>query len=451
MVPSAAMFVEPRQRPKTDFSIALLEERSRLASSRILPGPDDQIEWADICISNGLGDPARLLFETAFIRLGFSSQLLAEQSRVSSRTGCWPQGLRAEASSPSGTHTVELAIVEMRTLASVASLRNSRRVAGQKSRDRTEPSAHAIRVSGKLSVEALPDQLEEVVHGLFSYLRASTDPADGAAVAGRLIDFLMEASQRVAGLDHRTFSTAPLPLLVNAIALLGIYDFLATNHDLISGPFGSPQLLRHSARLNSWGLGPYFSNVQRLARRSRDVFELADIAVNVAEQDGIEIEPQTWIALLSRCLSGPLLNEVIDDLGDMGAMSALSMIFDRAANVPHDQIDLPLILRLRDTALDNLDYDLASRAQSFVVGLNPDRTSERLILGTIDGSAGRTSAAEQSFMACLELAPENQDIAERLNAVRARRFAPFEIRRGFGIPEDRQIERLRRRERRSAQ
>jgi hypothetical protein len=429
--------------PDAVTSFPHLQERWRLQASGGVPGPEDQFDWAELCLAEGLQAPARLLFETAFIRQGFSPQLLAEQDRVATRTGLWPRGLAKGTGSPARAGTVEIAIAELRTFAKTISRPVARGIAGRQPRHETEAVPHASSISRQVSTEAGFDDFGEALHSLFLSLRGGR-PLHDLGTAEALIASLRGACLRPARFDHRAFSAAPLSVLAAAVGFACIRDFLLVHRDLLLDPLGSAEVLHRAACFNSAGLGPYFTNVGRLVRKSRDVFELSYVAANAAEEAGIEIGPEPWLALLSRCLSGPLLFEVIDDLGDAGAMSALSLIYDRAANLPDDRIDRQLIMRVRDTALDNLDYDLASRAQALVVRLDPGSLLEREILGTIDGSAGRIVAAEQSFAACLVLAPGHEEVVKRLIALRAHKFDPFVVRQGYGIPEDRRIVRMRR-------
>ncbi len=439
-MPSAATSDEAR--PGGEASSALLQARLLLNGSGRVPGMQDQIDWAELCLLQGLRDPGRLLFETAFIRQGFSPQCLAEQNRVARRTGLWPQAQAINA--PSYTGTVDGAVAELHALARTTSRRIARSIVGRPPRDQTEPSPHASSMSQAASLDAGVGDLGQAVHALFLWLRASTLPSNWNGLE-TLMASLRGTIRQMPHLDHRTFTGAALPLVATALSVSALRDFLLVNSDLIVEPFGSAELFYRVARFDSACLGPYFTNVQRLVRKSRDVFELAYVGVSAAEESGVEIGLEPWLALLSRCLTGALLDEVIDDLGDAGAMSALALIYNRAASLPDDLIDLRMIRRLRDTALDNLDYDLASRAQALVVRLCPGALHERVILGTIDGSAGRITAAEQSFTTCLKLAPEFEDVRSRLIALRSRKFGPFMVQQGYEIPEDRQIPRIRRR------
>ncbi len=426
-----------------ETSLAVLQMRPALLASAHGPSVQDQLDLAEVCLSANLPSAARLLFEAAFVHQGFSRQMLAAQSRIAARTGLWPGTSVAADCGPAHAGTVGIAIADMRALARAVGGRMARAMASRQRRDNTEPSPHSTSMSLQASANSsVPGDLEQALHALFIWLR-------GEAVPGRwgtpeaLITFLTGLTRRSPAFDHRWFASASLPLLASAVAFASLREFLLANRDLMAEPLGSPELLRCAAGLDSSGLGPYFSNVQRLARKSRDVSELAYVAVDAAAAEGVAIGPEPWIALLSRSCATALLSEIIDDLGDRNALPALSILFDRAASLPDNRIDLSLITRLRDTALDCLDYDLASRAQAVVVRLKPAALQELLMLGDIDGTAGRINAAEQSFVAYLEFVPGDENATERLMALRSRKFSPFRIARGSGTPHERRLNRSR--------
>ena len=185
-------------------------------------------------------------------------------------------------------------------------------------------------------------------------------------------------------------------------------------------------------------------------RRSADLFELADLAAAASTPDPGDDLSYAWVALLSRSATDRLLDEVIDDLGDRRASLALEVVLGRLLQPREGGIDRPRIMRVRDAALDNLDYVLASRAQRALAELEPEAGLERAILGAIDASGGRFGAAQDSFIACLLETPQDQDLKDQLDAARARRFERYAITQGFGGPRDRQLLRLRRRSERAA-
>jgi hypothetical protein len=423
---------------------SLLEKRLLLLSSSDILGVHDQFEWAEMCLSAGLRDAARLLYEGAFLRRGFSPQLLMEQARFGAETGLWPPEPEVESASTANAGTVEIAMAEMRGLAKALSSQFARGPAEPQHRDAAASAPPTGAVVDHISIDGVSGEVEATVHALFLAFRRRTVPGCVADV-GAAVESLWNTSRRGPEIDHRFIGAASLPRLGAGLGLVGVREFLYANRDLVWGAYGSAELLHRAGRLNSFGLGPWFSNAQHIVRRSRDVFELAYVASDVADEEGVGIGVEPWIGLLSRRLGGPLLAEVIDDLGDLNAKVALSMIYDRAASLPLPRIDTGLIMRLRDAALDNLDYDLASRAQALIVRLRPDVLHERVILGDIYGSAGRVAEAKQSFLICLKQSPGNEAITGRLAALNLSRFTPFEVRRGFVTPEDRRVRRLQRR------
>jgi hypothetical protein len=443
-MPSGATFETTQVGTNGRLPPSFLGERLRLLAQADSVEEHNRVEWAQLCLREGAPAAARLLFEVAFLQQGFSPQLLAVQDRIASETGLWPPEVEADALPPSDTGTVEIAIGEIRGLARALCRQFSRPTAGHWSDNGVASSK--VRSPEPALTDVGSDDLHAPVHALYLALRRATETRCVADVE-TAVALLFDAAGHSALVDIRTFGAASLPLLGAAIGFAGVCEFVTSNRDLIRGAYGSPELLHRTARLNSGGLGPYLGNVQRIVRKSRDVFELAYLARDAAEGEGVSTGVEPWVALLSRRLGGPLLDEVIDDLGDLDARVALTMIYDRAANLPDNRIDLRLIRRLRDVALDNLDYDLAAQAQALIVRLRPDMLLERIILGDIDGTAGRLAAAEQSFLACLHVTPTDQHVARRLAAIRSRSFHPFEVRRGFGSPEGRQVARLHRRER----
>ena len=78
---------------------------------------------------------------------------------------------------------------------------------------------------------------------------------------------------------------------------------------------------------------------------------------------------------MSRGLTDGLLDEVIDDLGDRNGYFALEIILERLLQVPVAELDTRRLARIRDAALDNLDYALASHAQRALVGLCAHRSA----------------------------------------------------------------------------
>ena len=415
-------------------------ERRLIASSFASPTSlQDQLDWADQLMADGALGEGRLLIQSAAIQAGVSSQLTAVFARLDPTSGA-PTALSSSGASP-GT-TVSLAMAELRTLSHVVGPSMAERVGRGPTRPTFSPDLHPVADLSKAAPQPSERPLRPVVAELSAWLRASEPEAAETERAGALIDMLRGAS----GLDRQAadrFAAAPHGISAEILVLTSLRRFLWGASDLLHGPLGSIELFHATARLDSNGLGPYFSNVGQIARRSRDLFELAGVAALASSLDASAGLEQAWVALMSRGLSGGALEEVVDDLGDRQASFALEVILRRVLQSLPDEIDLALVKRIRDAALDNLAFPLAAHAQRFIVDLKPEDILERMILGGIDASGGRFKAAEDSFVACIAEAPEDEDIRVRLDAVRMRRFEPYAVSKGFGSPPDRQLHRLR--------
>ena len=423
-----------------------LERRLTAASAASPPSLQDQLDWAEQLMAHGAVGEGRLLLQSAAIQSGISSQSTAAFARLDSTRD------PAAASPPPGArpgNTVVLAMSELRTLSRAVGPSIAERVGRGAARVKFSPGLHPVAHLAKPAPRPSEQPLRALVAELSAWLQTPGQEAVDTDRAGALIDTLRGASgQEGPALDR--FAAAPQALLAEIMALTSLRRFLQGASDLLYGPLGSTGLFYATARLESHGLGPYFSNIGQIARRSADVFELAAIAVQASSPGAGTSLEQAWVALMSRGLSGGALEEVVDDLGDRQASFALEVILERTLQGSAEDVDLPLVHRLRDAALDNLDYPLASHAQRSIVDRRPADLLERAILGAIDASGGRYRAAEDSFMACLAISPEDEDLKTRLDAARTRRFEPYAVTQGFGSPRDRQLQRLRRRSERRA-
>ncbi len=423
-----------------------LERRLTVGSAASPPSLQDQLDWAEQLLADGAVGEGRLLLQSAAIQSGVSSQLAAVFARLD-------PGLAPPAASlPSGAspgNTVALAMSELRTLSRAVGPSIAERVGRGATRATFSPGLHPVAHLAKAAPRPSAQPLRALVAELSAWLQAPGPEPSDTDRAGALIDRLRGAS----GLERQAlgrFAAAPQGLLAEIMALTSLRRFLQGASDLLYGPLGSTGLFHATARLESSGLGPHFSNIGQIARRSADVFELAGIAARASSPGaGADLE-QAWVALMSRGLSGGALEEVVDDLGDRQASFALEVILERTLQGSAEDVDLPLVARIRDAALDSLDYPLASRAQRSLVDRRPADVLERAILGAIDASGGRYRAAEDSFVACLAISPDDEDIRARLDGVRMHRFQPYAVTQGFGSPRDRQLYRLRRRSERHA-
>lgn len=427
------------------ISLVEVELRAALSGSRGRLSVQDQLDWGEMLLSAGDPASARVLLQSAFVQQGFSPQLEGSRRVLLDKAGLeGPDVARAEQRQPGG-NTVELAIGELRGFAHAFGGSIAAGLSRRPARTEGVSGLHPTAVLRRAAPAPSQRTIGELVEALFLWLRAPVPgPADQEGPAGAI-----EALRGIDG-DPRRFSAAAMAgatpaVVASAIALQELRFFLRTSGDLLLEPFGSFRMFHAAAAFDSAGLGPYFGNVPRIVRRSADLFELAAIAEEAAAAIGATIGEEAWIILLSRHLEGGLRTEVIDDLGDRNAAFALQIILERALAWPAAEIDQPLVMRIRDAALDNLDYELAGIAQRALVGLKPTDMLERRILGSIDASAGRVAAADQNLSVCLVGNPEDKVLRAEIEANQARRYLPFALAKGFGSPVDRQLERLRRR------
>jgi len=400
-----------------ETSLDLLAWRASLAGAAPVPLASDLTDWVERLTAAGLHEGAMLLSDVAAIHQGFSPQ--ARASRQGSSLGR-PFG-RSFASTDDGTMT--RATADLQQLAG---------------RVRSTPYRH--RKTG-----APIDDVADAARLLRRLLEQEWHQEEAETLAATLAGLVLFA-RRLPMLDHRSFAFSPWPVLVPVIATLGLVDFALSTRDLWDGPLGSPELLHQAARLDDAGLGAYLGNVGRLVRDSRDVVDLAHVARRCAAEAGAaELGIEHWVALLSRGCSNATLREIVDDLGDVAAGEALSLILDRVASRPAAAIDLDMVMRLRDAGLDNGDYALAVRAQQVIVRLRPDSKLEGVILGSIEASGGEFARAEATLRPWLALFPEDEELRARLEAAERGRFDRFVIPHGYASPPDRREIRLRRR------
>ena len=425
-------------------SLRELERRLALTTAEGPLSLQDQLDWAEALLDEGALSEGRLLLQCAAIQCGFSRQMTGVLSRLD------PASVpHAAMSPPAGRrgNTVELAMSELRALAQAVGPSIGERVARGASRATFSPGLHPVAVLARAAPRPSERPLGVLVAELSSWLQASDRGGDD--LAGGLVDSLRGASG-LTGPAVRGFAAAPPRLLAEVIAMTSLRRFLQAASDLLYTPLGSTRLFHATARLDGAGLGPYFSNIGQIVRRSRDMFELAALAAASSSQGAAPGLEEAWVALMSRGLAGALLDEVIDDLGDRNAAFALEIILERLLQAPAGELDTLRLTRIRDAALDNFDYALASHAQRVLVDSKPANLLELAILGSIDASGGRFKAAEDSFVACLAESPGDEDLMARLDAARSRRFERFAVTKGFGSPYDRQLYRLRRRSERKA-
>jgi len=425
-----------------DMSSDLLLWRAALSRAPVVPDLMDQLRLAQLCQAAASDTSARMLYQMVGLHRGFSPGSFARQidkSRLTDVVNLWRLPLPV-AGDEHGT--VERASNELQDFAR----RHAERLTAQLLVHHKSGSSAAPERPGTL--EPINVSLPVVVDDLFVFLSGNPSREALEEVDSSLAD-IHRLVQGAGEFDYRAFASAPLPLLAAATVLASLQDYIYSNYDLMFGPRGSAALLHAVARFDYSGLGPYLSNLPRVARNSQDIFELAQIAQIASTATAGTMTREHWIVLLSARLTDELRDEVVDDLGDIGAMAALTEIFERLARLPSHRIDVLLAMRIRDAALDNADYDLGARAQALLARLFPENLLELRLLGEIYASAGLERAGEQVLATCLALTPNDLVLEARLAAIRAGTFAEYRIVHGFGTPPERLRNRLLRRERAS--
>ena len=439
---SEAPTLAPAVRP---VSVAEVELRAALARAGGCLTVGDQIGWGEALLRQGDAASARVLLESAYIRQGCSRQHKAARRPFLEAMGASGDRLPDALGSRPGVNTVELAIAELSEFARTFAAPIAAGLRSRPTREYGNPGLHPTAVQTRAAVMPSDGSVSALVNDLFGWLSSVSPDAAADQRAAAAIE-MVQGSGDDSG-EMTAFAGAPADVLASAVALRALRSFLRANADLLEGPFGSLDLFRAAAALDSAGLGPWFGNVGRIVRRSADLFELAAIAEESAATAGIAVGEDVWVVLITRALDGSQWDDLVDELGDRDAALALDLILTRELTRPAAEIDQQRIMRLRDMALDNLRYDLAATAQRALVTLYPGDLLELRILGTIDASAGFVTAAEQSFLTCLAADPTDLVLRREIEANRARRYAPHALGQGFGSPRDRQLYRLHRRAR----
>jgi hypothetical protein len=423
------------------LSLAEVDRRVALTRGSGRVDVQEQLDWGEGLLASGDRASARLLIEGAFIQQGFSPQLERERAALLAALSLQPA---PEASAAPQGNTVDIALTELRALARVHGEQIERGALGSMRAVAGKPGLHPTAVLARGASLPSTRGVAELVHAAFCWLRpGSSDTDDEAGMAA--VEALRGSDRDPLRWMAAGLAGAALPVLANAIAVQELRAFLRSHGDLLLPRLGSPALFRATAALNSAGLGPYFSNVGQIARNSAGVLELAAIATEAAGTESGSVVAEAWIALLSRALSGWLLLDLIDELGDRDASFALTVILERAVAVAADDVDRSLVARIRDAAIDNLDHALAASAQQKLVELSHGAWLERRILGAIQASAGQIAAANQLLATCLAENPGDELLRQEVVANRERRYAPFALVKGYGSPRDRQLKRLARR------
>ena len=393
----------------------------------------DQLDAAELVLAAGLTDAARTLYDVAFVCMGFHAARLRQQYAIIARTGLWGPADpdRAVLSPATPAYQAAAAVAELQHLMATADL------------PPLPPDGAGIAAGyAAASTAETPDTLQRLAARLHALLRRPS----GASTFQPLETVL--AQLRAALLDGPGFDAAchpgvPLDILCAGVASGNLRGFLGRHRELAYAPFGSARLLHAAARLGLGGLGPYGSGTVRLARRSRDLLGLIQLA---DASPGLQDRLERWAVLLSQHWPDPALHDLVHDLADAGLMRATWGVLERAASRPGPALDPGLLWCLRDAGLDNGDPALAVRAQRLVVRARPGQGNEWIVLGEVEAAAGDHAAAERAFTTGLGIDPDHVVGQQRLAELRADGAAALAPDSGYGTPPSRKLARLRRRE-----
>ncbi len=402
----------------------------------------DQLDAAELVLAAGLTEAARTLYDVAFVCMGFHAARLRQQYAIIARTGLWGPADpdRAVPSPAAPAHQAAAAVAELQHLMATVDL------------PPLPPDGAGIAAGhGAASAAEAPDPLQRLAARLHALLRQR-----GGAVTFQRLETVL-AQLRAALLDGPGFDAAhhlgaPLDVLCAGVAGGNLRGFLGRHRELAYAPFGSPGLLHAAARLGLGGLGPYVSGTVRLARRSRDLLgliQLADASPGLQEpglQEPGQDRLERWAVLLSQHWPDPALHDLVHDLADAGLMRATWGVLERAALRLGPAPDPGLLWCLRDAGLDNGDAALAVRAQRLVVRARAGQGNEWIVLGEVEAAAGDHAAAERAFTTGLGIDPGHAVGQQRLAALRAEGAAALAPDGGYGTPLSRKLARLRRRE-----
>ena len=395
--------------------------RALVASASATSPIQDLIDCAELAGELGHADAARLMWETAFLRQGYSKPSMAQKSTIAASTRLWTTALprSSDDERPDSGFVIDRALRELQGLLAI------------------EPRFGSFPSTGidDLAVTALLDGAERTpkfdltrMGGISTRLFTALGHEDVDALRDVLDDIRREIvdSPPLLLSDHAFDDVARLAAAVTACCLR---HFFLLNYDLCWQPLGSPRLFLAAARLPTGGLGTYLTDVGRLIRDSRDFFGLVHRAQisNPRSRDDL----QQWLVVLATHLDEHARIALANDAGDRRLTWTLRGLLASARRTRGRGFRIFWVIR--DAALDNGDIVLAAEAQADIVSLAPGDANEWGVLGEILGTGGAVSA-EAALLTSLRLSPSDPMALERLNALRDGQFGAFEVLQGFGSP-----------------
>lgn len=395
--------------------------RAVLRAAREDASVQDQIDCADLLLAGGHAALAAPIYVLAGLELGFGADGLHLLTAVNAEAGFWDQ-LPNPASSARGGFAIDIAIEDIARLMAL------------------EPV-----------LPPLPDDISSVVPArsqsgascdgdlLALAERVTTQVRDlpRTATEGKLTDALTVIADMLAGqplIAIDAYANAGLATLTRLFVLARIRDFLAVNLDLLQ--VSPKRLFEEAAKLRSDALGPFFSNLWRLMRDTRDVFFLIDAALQGRSNHR---RTELWSILLASHLPHANLASLTAELGDRGMADALNhILFGLARRSPRPSF-YGVAASIRDASLDIDAFTVAEKAQHLLVLWHPTNASEWRRLGEIRALCERTEAAQEALEEGLRLDPYDSWLLRARANLAAGRAIPVENM----VPERRYARRMR--------
>lgn len=401
--------------------------RALVAAERDGAVLQDIVDCGDQAAALGAERDARLLYDIAFLRAGFSPTRQRWQAETAEARGfAVPAAALRDGEPP---FSVDLALAELAALLPLAGAGDLPPSDQPLAYDPPPPAVPAplrAMLSGATAVPELADRCGRLCDLLRSEGNEDVVGEAAAVRASLAADLMPFRPLRMADL-----ADASLHDLIGHFAAGRLRTFLRMTHDLAEAPLGSPALFHAAARLDEAGLGPWFNHVGQVVRTGRELLAFVALAAE-RSVEAARGEVERWAILLSAGLPQYRQLHLIDDLGDLGMVAALRGMLQRTARLAERRLDRDPVWRIRDAGLDLGDYRLAALAQRLAADWDAANALEWKILGEALATGGAFEEAEEAFVTALALQRRDRDGLRRLRAVRAGDFTNYRLEGGFG-------------------
>ncbi|MGF7150923.1 hypothetical protein FHS96_004584 [Sphingomonas zeicaulis] len=366
------------------------------------------LDCAAVAEQRGMDAEADLLLHIAFIHRGFGQEDRRWQSATALAYGVPGfDPVPAVISVPSSA--IEAAVYELTDLASIAA---------------HDPESERVMEVAPLSATDPLVARDEARTACKDLINALLQPFDANRLRSALHD-VEAAGQKLGAIDARA-NAEDAQTLALGLAGVSLVRFIEIVASARFGPAGSLSMFHRLARAERHGLGAYFGNVANIIRHGRDIFWL----ISAAMGDDFGARFDDWAALIGTRLPDDLLIDLVDELADLHRLPAIQSIWTIKSRELECARGVALVIR--DAALDLRDLNLATDAQRMAVSKNLFDPLDWMILGDIHINAGQPDSAELAYRSALKLAPRNEVINARRQAVLTGLHDHLAINRGFG-------------------